>query len=121
MNKDILPLVNLIAKAIYDKKGMNILAMDVTEVASTADVVIIAEGNVDRHVVAIAREVESAMDEVGYPPLHTEGRSHGDWVVLDFGAIAVHLFMPEMRQRYQLERLWSEGRLLELDLGTKVS
>lgn len=121
MNKEILPLVNLIAKAIYDKKGMNILAMDVTEVASTADVVVIAEGTVDRHVIAIAREVEGMMDEAGNPPIHTEGRSHGDWVVLDFGVIAVHLFMPEMRRRYQLERLWADGTLLELDLGTKVS
>ena len=121
MNKETLPLVNLIAKAIYDKKGMNILAIDVSEVGSTADIVVVAEGTVDRHVIAIAREVEGVMDSSGNPPIYTEGRSHGDWVVLDFGMIAVHLFMPEMRRKYQLERLWADGKLLELDLGSKVS
>lgn len=109
-------LLQLIAQAIYDKKGSNIVAIDIKEVSSVTDYIVIAEGNVDRHVKAIATEVESVLKDLGERPLRVEGRQNGDWIVLDYGHTMVHLFMPELREKYQLERLWSQGKLLELKI-----
>ncbi|MCH9613282.1 MAG: Ribosomal silencing factor RsfS [Chlamydiia bacterium] len=120
MNKEPEDLVNLIAQSILDKKGSNIIAIDIREISSTTNYLIIAEGNVDRHVKAISNDVEKSMKEVGETPLHIEGRGNGDWVVMDYGHIIVHLFMPDMREKYKLERLWSEGTLVELKLNHEV-
>jgi ribosome-associated protein len=100
-----MPILNRIAQVIFDKKGMNILALDVRGVSSLTDFVIIAEGNVDRHVSAIADAVIVALKEEGYQPIHTEGLQSGDWVVIDFLDIMVHLFMPGLRDKYRLEDL----------------
>ena len=116
MKEDSLRLVNLISQAIFDKKGNNIIALDVRGVSSLTDFIIIAEGNVDRHVLAIANEIEKTLTDEGEKPLRVEGRQNGDWVILDYGVIMVHLFMPGIREKYQLEKLWSEGKLVELEL-----
>jgi len=117
MKEDSLRLVNLISQAIFDKKGNNIIALDVRGVSSLTDFIVIAEGNVDRHVLALANEVEKTLVDEGEKPLRVEGRQNGDWVILDYGVIMVHLFMPGMREKYQLEKLWSEGKLIELELA----
>ena len=104
MDKDPLELVNKIAQTIYDKKGMQIIALEVTGISSITDYILIAEGNVDRHVVAIGHHS------------YVEGYQNGDWVVLDYMVCMVHLFIPGLREKYQLERLWSNGKLLELNL-----
>ncbi|MBS0620025.1 MAG: ribosome silencing factor [Verrucomicrobia bacterium] len=115
---DPLKLLNAIAQAIYDKKGFNILALDVRGVSNLTDFVIIAEGNVDRHVSAIAKAVEDAMRELGSRTLYSEGIKDGDWVVLDYMQIMVHLFMPGLRDKYQLEQLWREGQVVDLQIDT---
>lgn len=110
-------LVSKIAQAIYDKKGMHIIALDVTGVSSITDYILIAEGNVDRHVVAIAKNIEKELFEAGFGhPSYIEGLQNGDWVVLDYIHVMVHLFVPGLREKYQLERLWSQGKLMELHL-----
>ncbi len=119
MDQRINKLVSLITQTISDKKGFNILAMDISEISSLSDVLIVAEGNVDRHVSALAKAVEEALEEVGEKPVYVEGRDGGDWVVLDYFNIMVHIFMPGLRQKYQLERLWSEGKLLDLELDNQ--
>lgn len=117
MDKNPEALVGRIAQAIYDKKGMQIIAIDVRGISSITDFVIIAEGNVDRHVVAIARSIEQEMFEQGFGhPSYIEGLENGDWVVLDYIHVMVHLFIPGLREKYQLERLWSQGKLMELEL-----
>lgn len=113
-------MINLIAQTIYDKKGNNIVAIDIREISDVNDFVIIAEGNINRHVTAIAREIEMVMKEAGSKPILVEGRSNGDWVVIDFGEIVVHLFMPEMREKYKLEQLYKDGKLIELSINTSV-
>ncbi len=115
-----MPVLNRIAQAIYDKKGINILGLDVRGVSTLTDYVIIAEGNVDRHVVAIADAVIQVLKEEGYKPVHTEGHQSGDWVVIDFLDIMVHLFMPGLREKYRLEDLWKEGRILDLNINTNT-
>jgi ribosome-associated protein len=94
MKHDPLAVLNTIAQAIFDKKGINILALDLRKVSTITDFVIIAEGSVDRHTIAIGRAVESAMEKIGEKPLHIEGMQTGDWVVLDYFDTMVHIFSP---------------------------
>lgn len=114
-----LETLKAIAQIIYDKKGINILAVDVKGLSTITDYLLIAEGNVDRHVSAIAKAIVDELKEMGGPsPIYVEGMKVGDWVVLDYGEIMVHLFMPNLRERYSLEKLWGESRLVELDINT---
>ncbi|MGC1879530.1 MAG: ribosome silencing factor [Rhabdochlamydiaceae bacterium] len=124
MNKaDPLFYLNVIAQTIFDKKGSNILALDVKEISSLTDYVIIAEGNVDKHVIAIADAIIDRLRQLGQPPIYVEGIKTGDWVVIDYLHIMVHLFMPGLRDKYQLEQLWREGYIvdLQIDVTSKES
>jgi ribosome-associated protein len=112
-------MLNLIAQVVYDKKGHNLLALDVQGLSSITDYILIAEGNVDRHVMSIARAILDALEERGEKPVHVEGLKRGDWVVLDFSSVMVHLFMPGMRERYRLEKLWPESGLVDLSIESR--
>jgi ribosome-associated protein len=116
MKKNTLDKLNLIAQAIYDKKGMNILALDVEGLSSITDCILIAEGNVDRHVIAIARGIMDTLQEKKEKPFHMEGLQTGDWVVLDYSGIMVHLFMPGLREKYCLEKLWNDSKIIDLQI-----
>lgn len=118
MLKDDQALLNTIAQTIFDKKGSNILAIDLRGISSITDYVILAEGNVDRHVIAIAKAIVEALKEQGIAPVHIEGLETGDWVVLDYLQVMVHLFMPGLRDRYQLEKLWQKGEIIDLHIET---
>lgn len=108
--------IDQIAQVIYDKKGFNILALDVRGVSSMTDYFIIAEGNVDRHVKALGQIVIDFLGDQGIKPLHLEGEKSGDWLVVDYGDIVLHLFIPELREKYSLETLWKEGKIIDLNL-----
>lgn len=117
MNKDPEALVVRIAQAISDKKGINLIAIDVRGISTITDYIIIAEGNVDRHVTAIAKNIEKELFQAGEGhPAYVDGLQNGDWVVLDYIHVMVHLFIPGLREKYQLERLWSQGKIMDLDL-----
>ena len=120
MKKDPIFVLNTVAQTIFDKKGSNILALDLHGVSSVTDYVIIAEGNVDRHVVSIAQAVRDSLEKIGENPIYVEGMSIGDWVVLDYGNFMVHLFMPGVREKYQLERLWQEGEIVDLQINSSI-
>lgn len=111
-------LINLIAQTIYDKKGFNILALDVRGISTLTDYVIIAEGNVERHNKAIANEIIEQLKKVNGKPIHIEGWAESDWVVLDYFDIIVHIFKPELREKYGLEKLWGKAKII--DLAIKV-
>lgn len=113
-------ILNAIAQAIYDKKGANILAIDVRGVSEMTECFIIAEGNVDRHVNAIASAIQEEMKERGLELLHREGVRSGDWAVLDYGEVVVHLFLPDMRHRYDLEQVWREGKVVDVDIAVRA-
>lgn len=105
------------AQAIYDKKGVNILALDVRGVSSLTDYLLIAEGNVERHVTALANEIIKTLKELGEIPLYVEGIKTGDWAVIDYGHFIIHLFMPGLRELYDLDKLWGEGKLISLEIA----
>lgn len=109
--------LNVIAQAIFDKKGFNILALDIQKISNLTDYVIIAEGNVEKHVSAIAEEIMKKLEEVGQRPVYFQGLREGDWVVLDYLHIMVHLFIPEIREKYHLEQLWKEGQIVDLNIN----
>jgi ribosome-associated protein len=110
-------ILKKIAQIIYDKKGFNILALDIREISSFTDYFLIAEGNVDRHVHAMSNEIQQVLrEEEGIKAYRVEGQSEGDWVVLDYVDFVIHLFNPELREKYRLEHLWSESKLVELDI-----
>lgn len=119
MNKhSVLKDLNRVAQAIYDKKGFNILVLDVRGVSSMTDFFIIAEGTVDRHVKALSQTIADELGKIGQDPLHIEGQQEGDWVVLDYGDFVIHLFIPELRIRYSLEELWKDGKVIDVKLDT---
>lgn len=116
MSRTPLETLNTIAQVIYDKKGFNILALDVRGLSSITDFLLIAEGNVDRHISSIGRAIIDELDKRGEKPVHVEGLQTGDWAVLDYSEIVVHIFSPGLRERYSLERLWKMSKIVDLEI-----
>jgi ribosome-associated protein len=115
MEIDSLDIVKKISQASSDKKGVGLLVLEVGHFSTVTDYLVIVEGNVDRHVLAIAHEVvKEVRDTFGVRPHHVEGLSSGEWVLIDYSDIIVHIFMPGMREKFRLESLWSMGKVLDL-------
>ncbi len=105
----------LAVKALDGKKGKEIAAIEVTEQTTLADYFVIATGASSTQINALCDAVEKALKEqAGEAPLHREGHRDGTWVLLDYGCLAVHVFSPEAREFYDLERLWSDGKPMDL-------
>lgn len=105
----------LAAKALDSKKGAEIKVMEVTELTSLADYFVICTGGSTTQINALCDAVEEKLEvEGGEKPLHREGHRGGIWVLLDYGCIVVHVFNDEAREFYSLERLWNDGKIVDL-------
>lgn len=113
------PFLDALAQKIYQKKGVNILAIDVRGVSTMTDFFLIAEGNVPRHVKALAEAVLNLCKEAGLAPPRTEGLKLADWVVVDLGNIVIHILTSELRYRFELEEVWRAGELVDLSLSAR--
>lgn len=114
--------LNFIAQILFDKKGVNLLAVDVQSFSTLTSYFLLVEGTSDRHVRSMAQSVmQTLKDEKGTLPIHVEGLDDGDWVVLDYLDVVVHLQLPEVRERYRLEQLWGEGEVIDLVLEEQQS
>ena len=102
------------AEAAADRKAEDIVALDMRGLTSFADVFLLATGRSTRQVRSIADAVEEAALALGDKPLGIEGYGEGRWILLDLGDVIVHVFQKEIRDFYDLERLWSEAPALEL-------
>ncbi len=102
------PLVETILTQLDESKAEQIVTIDVSRKSSIADVMIVASGRSNRHVNAIADQVLEALSKSGQKNLRVEGIPQCDWVLVDAGDVMVHLFRPEVRSFYNLEKLWSE-------------
>jgi len=103
----------LLAKdACEDKKGEDILVLDVKKLSTVVDYFVICSGSSSRHVKAIAENVVDFLDEKKVDCNHKEGLLESNWVLLDYGDVMIHVFHPETRQFYNLERLWGEAKPL---------
>lgn len=116
MKEKNLRLLDVVAQAIFDKKGSNIIALDVRKFSGVTDYCLIAEGIVERHVIALADEIQEQLAKQGERVYQVEGGRVGDWVVLDYVDFVVHLFIPEVREKYALEELWKEGVIVDLNI-----
>jgi ribosome-associated protein len=121
MNTQEVEMLKAIAQTIYDKKGFNIIAIDVHEHSSLTNYFIIAEGSVERHVAALSHAVKETVKELGGHIFKTDGDQTGDWIVMDCGEILIHLFVPSLREKYGLEELWHEGNIVDLNIKTEES
>jgi len=101
-------LAELAARAAETKKASDIVAFDVSEPLALTDIFLLASGDTERNVQAIADQVVDALSDAGARLLRQEGRSVGRWVLLDFGDLVVHVFHLEDRLFYALERLWKD-------------
>ena len=99
-----------LCKILYNKKAMDIRAIEVTDKTIIADWFIVCSGRGVPQVKALSDELEEKAAEMGLFPRRKEGYQEGRWIVLDFGDLLVHLFHPEERTYYNLERLWDDGQ-----------
>lgn len=98
------------AEAAAEKKADDIVVLDVAEVLVITAYFVVVTGATDRQVGAIADEVETALRErAGVKPVGREGLREGRWVLLDFGDVVVHIFQPDEREFYRLDKLWSDA------------
>jgi len=96
--------------ALEDAKAEQLLAIDLRGKTSIADSMVIASGRSDRHVAAIADRVIQALKDAGLGNVRVEGLPHADWVLIDCGDLLVHVFRPEVRGFYNLEKIWGTDR-----------
>ncbi len=108
MSEAIKKQVDQICEVLYDKKALDIVAIHVADKTVVADWFIIASGRVPAQVKALCDELEEKASSFGLALRRREGYAEGRWIVLDYADILVHLFYPEERQYYNMERLWDE-------------
>lgn len=103
-------LLTLAYKAVDDKKGEDIVVLNMGGISILADQFIICHANSERQVQAIAREVLEQATKAGYTVKRSEGFDNGRWVLVDLGDVVVHVFHKDERGYYNLEKLWGEDR-----------
>lgn len=114
MNKE---MVKKVIKALENKKGVDIRAIDISNISTVADCFIMCTGTSTTHVKALADEVDFQLGEEGKEiGSHKEGYGTGTWVLIDYKDVIVHIFCGESREFYNLEHLWSDGE--EIDIKT---
>lgn len=114
MEENIIKMAKLAFEALEDKKAEDIRAIDISEVSVMADIFLIAGGSSRSQLQALCDNVEEKLGRAGYPVRQIEGYSTANWILMDFGDIIVHLFDRENRLLYDLERLWRDGKTVDI-------
>lgn len=102
------------AKAISSKKGLDIQVIEIRDISVLADYMVIATGTSSTHVKALADEVEYQLDKAGISVSHIEGYRSNSWILLDYVDVIVNVFSDEAREFYDLDRLWQDGKPVDL-------
>jgi ribosome-associated protein len=102
------------ARAALDKKATEVVALDLRRLSSFTDYFLLASGQNQKQLVAIADAVKEALRHEGHRPDHVEGYPRQEWILLDYDDFVIHLFTPRMRSFYGLERLWGEASRIEV-------
>jgi ribosome-associated protein len=109
--------LSFVLKVLYEEKAEDVVSFDLKKRSAISDFVVIASGNSSRRVVSIAEKLISSVKELPNAwGARVEGREQGDWVLLDLGSVIVHLFRPEVREYYKIEKIWeaSEAESIEI-------
>ena len=102
--------LRLILARLDDMKAEDTIAIDVTGKTSIADTMVVTSGRSNRHVTSIAESAIEGLSKAGVKGVRVEGKCHGDWVLIDAGDVIVHVFRPEVRAFYDLEKMWAGTR-----------
>ena len=108
-------MAQIACKAIDDKKGQDIKVIDIHNVSVIADYFVIASGTNSNQVQAIVDNVEEQLGRAGFEAKQIEGNRNSSWILMDYGDVIVHVFDEENRLFYDLERIWRDGKVLEID------
>lgn len=109
---DIAQLAKAAVDTASDKKAFDVLLLDIREVTTIADYFVICSANNTRQVQAIAEAIDEELEKQGAILLNREGGADSGWLLLDFGDIIVHIFEPQEREYYRLDRLWGEAKTI---------
>jgi ribosome-associated protein len=104
----------LAVRYALDRKAYDLLLLDIGEISSLADFFLICTARSDTQAQAIAESIRQNLAAVGVRPLLTEGYQSGQWILMDYGDVAVHIFLEDVRAFYDLERLWARAKVVEL-------
>ncbi len=102
------------AQAALDKKASDVEIIDVTGKVDYADFLVLLTGSSDRHVAALADSVDQALSKLGFNAISSEGLPRGDWVLIDFVDIVVHVFQEQTRSLYDLDGLWMDAKRIRV-------
>ena len=108
-------LLNIVLETLEEKKGLKISVIDVQGKTSITDYMVLVTGTSGRHVKSLADYVDIKVKENGFRPLGIEGKEGSEWVLLDLGDIILHVMTAQMREFYQLEKLWQVERSQAID------
>ena len=97
----------IVEDALDDLKAKDVTVLDVSELTDVMDTLIIATGTSNRHVKSLAGNVLEDCKKSGFPALGSEGTDHGEWALVDYGDMVVHIMLQQTRDLYELEKLWS--------------
>lgn len=101
--------VKVSVKAGKDKKGEDLVVLDLRKIASFTDYFIIMHGNSSRHNVALYESIEEELKKKNIRPLSVEGKEHAEWILMDYGSFIIHIFSKRAREYYSLEKLWGDA------------
>lgn len=110
-----LETAKMAVKALDSKKALDIKVIKIQDISAIADYFVIATGTSSAHVKALADEVEAQLDEAGISVSHVEGYRSNSWILLDYVDVVVHVFSDEAREYYDLERLWQDGEIIDIE------
>jgi ribosome-associated protein len=110
----------LAVRTIVAHKGLEPVLLEVTKFCSFADFFILCSGGSHRHVTALAQHVEEALAQAGVKPLGVEGLEEGQWVLMDYNTVVIHIFLQPQREFYNLEDLWSEVPKTQIDIDSRA-
>ncbi len=106
-------LLKIVTDTLDGAKAEDVTVIDLEGKTSIGDYMVVASGRSQRHVGAVADHLIKALKDAGYGRARVEGLPQGDWVLIDAGEVIVHLFRPEVREFYNLEKMWSADRPME--------
>ncbi|MCQ0987786.1 ribosome silencing factor [Jiella marina] len=101
--------LDLVIRSLEDSKGEDIVSIDMSGKSALADYMVVVSGRSNRHVMAISDHLLRDLKDVGIKNAKVEGLTHGDWVLIDTGDVIVHVFRPEIRSFYNIEKMWTVG------------